>query len=143
MKIGIKKLELVELSGAADFSFFSPGSTIPVDQFITGERKQFDFTPGTGTFEETWLRDTGGLLSEVIVTIVNRQQKDDVDNKFIKAQFSDKIAIVTLIDGRRKIVGSTSFPAQVTLTNSISGFEYSDKTYQISCRSTHGSYSGK
>ncbi len=143
MKIGIKKLEIVELSGVNDFSFFSPGSAIPVAQFITGPRTGIHFTPGTGTFEESWPEDTGGLLSEVIITVVNRQQKDNVDNMLTRAQFSDKVAIVTLMDGRVKIVGSKAFPAKMTVSNSISSFDSSDKTCEISCRSPHGSFSAQ
>lgn len=143
MKIGLKKLEVVELSGVKDFSFFSPGSTIPIAQFITGKREDIHFTPGTGTYEENWMEDTGGMLCEISISVINRQQKDDVDNKMIKAQFYNKVAIATLMDGRVKIVGSTAFPAKMTISNSISSFDTSDKTCNISNRSPHGSFSAK
>lgn len=143
MKIGVKKIELVELSAVADFSYFSPGSSIAIDQFITGARTSIYFTPGTGTFEETWLEDTGGLLSEVIVSVTNRQQKDKVDNELTKWQFFNMIAIVTLMDDRVKIIGSKSFPAKMTLSNTIYGFDSSDKSCEINCRSPHGSFTAK
>lgn len=143
MKIGVKKLELVEASAVADFSFFSPGSTIPLADYISEAATEFKFTPGTGSFEEDWPEDSGGILSEISVSVTNREQKDTSDSKFTKAIAGYKIAIVTLLDGRVKIVGSKNFPAKVSLSTGITGFETSEKTLQITCRSPHGSYYGR
>lgn len=143
MKLGIAKIETIDVLNTIDFSYFSTGSTFTLKPFLKSEMEKIIFTDETATFEETWSDETGGPLSTAIIEGISRVQTIAFAQSLLRRIYQDQILKITLKNGLVMIVGSNMFPCRFTLVSSIAGPLTSDKIFTFTCKSPHGVYYAK
>lgn len=140
MKIGIHKIETIDSVNVRDFSFFSPGSTISLNSFLKSPMREIIFTEGTATYEEAWSEESGGKLSTITISGVNRMSGVSATQILLRNLYQSQVLRITLKNKTQMIVGSLMFPAKFSLTDSIDGVTTHDKRFTFECKSPHGAY---
>lgn len=141
-KLGIKKIECVDLSSVSDYSFMPAGSKIKLSSFISGDPDWYNLeqTQDTVQLVEKWLSDDKGHRSTVKLSGSIRR------DKYAQMQLSQKllgrrhIFKVTAVDGNVFLVGSKAYPPKFTWQNEMSGISSSEIAFTIECTSIHGLY---
>jgi len=141
-KLGISKIECVDISNVSDYSFLPGGTRVKLSSFISGDPEWLTLkqTQDTVQLSEKWLMDDKGHRSNVKVSgsiRIDKNAQMQLSNKLLGRRHIFK---VTAVDGTVYLVGSVAYPPKFTWQNEMSGISSSEIAFTIECSSSHGLY---
>lgn len=138
MKLGIRTISYIPVEGCADFGQLPPGTKFDLSSFLSSPPSVLPFTPATVDLTEQWSYDAGGRRSDISLAADIRANREEYRPVLQQLTGRRHLFLVETIDGQKYIIGSPSFPATFTWSDSVSGISRLAFGIRIECRSLHG-----
>lgn len=138
MKLGIRKIEYVNIESVDDYSYLPAGSSFDFSSFVKGELTELPFVPDNASFNEAWRSDGDGKYSELTFSATIRRDKEKYRNLLQAMTGRRNIFQITLISGVKYVIGSRESVPSFSWADAISGISSNEFTVEISNKSLHG-----
>lgn len=139
-KLGIEKVEFIPAAMVADWGAMPRGSVIPVAAYIRegGSFQQLPAIQEEASLVERWTSGADGTASEATASGIVRRDIETLRDTLTALLGVPLVAIVTTVDGERRIVGSRSCPCRLSWDSNLQGLSSNALSWTLECTSTHG-----